>query len=231
MRNGLYRSLPTALAGAMPKAAVHYSFLNFWMHRFAPEGDIRKANKSQSAMIGFCTGASECLFTTPINMVKFRMQRPEWGYTSMFNAIHTIRQTEGVFAFWKGTGAVFFRNSICMLGMVYGYKEIEERLPAQTPARHFCAGAIGGVLGSFLSYPFEMLRAARMHNRDFRAEMWSQGPRRMLAGWVPGAARLILTSALMGQIMPFIKDTSVAVEKMLESLPAVEKVSAPSTAH
>ena len=26
---------------------------------------------------------------------------------------------------------------------------------------------MGGVLGSFLSYPFEMLRAAKMHNRNF----------------------------------------------------------------
>ena len=48
----------------------------------------------------------------------------------MFNAISTIYKTEGITAFWKGTGAVFGRNSICMVGMVYGYKEIESRLPA-----------------------------------------------------------------------------------------------------
>ena len=134
------------------------------------------------------------------------------------------------------------RNSICMLGMVYGYKEIESRLPEtfQTGAlaelcvcifslsvwartsykwscvprvphlthaglcfswrrwccakegvlafhvyssvllfactsfftgRHFAAGAIGGVAGSFLSYPFEMMRAAKQHNRSFMDEM------------------------------------------------------------
>lgn len=213
--NGLYRSLPTAFAGAVPKAIVHYGFLNGWINFYAPNGDIRQANKPQSAAIGFCTGASEVLFTTPINMVKFRMQRPEWGYTGMFDAIRRIHADEGILAFWKGTGAVFCRNSICMLGMIYGYKEIEERLPDNTPARHFAAGAIGGVLGSLMSYPFEMLRAARMHNRDFSKEMLAHGPRRMLAGWLPGATRLVLTSALCGQLMPFIKDTSTAIEVAL----------------
>merc|ERR1711998_517541 len=119
---------------------------------------------------------------------------------------------EGILAFWKGVEAVFARNSICMLGMVYGYMEIESRLPDNIPARHFFAGAIGGVAGSFLSYPFEMLRAAKMHNRSFTEEMVAQGPKRLFNGWLPGAARLVVTSAIMGQIMPFIKDTSKKIE-------------------
>ena len=108
------------------------------------------------------------------------------------------------------------RNSICMLGMVYGYKEIESRIPESvTTGRHFMAGAIGGVTGSFLSYPFEMLRAAKQHNRSFMDEMVKQGPKRLFNGWLPGACRLILTSAIMGQIMPFIKDTAKAIEETL----------------
>ena len=40
----------------------------------------------------------------------------------------------------------------------------------------------------------------------------SRGPVRLFNGYVPGACRLVLTSAIMGQIMPFIKDTSKAIE-------------------
>ena len=68
------------------------------------------------------TGASEVMLVNPINFVKFRMQRPEWGYTGMLDAIQTIYRTEGVKAFWKGAGAVFVRNTICNGGMVGGYK-------------------------------------------------------------------------------------------------------------
>mmetsp|Transcript_11958 Transcript_11958/g.14474 ORF Transcript_11958/g.14474 Transcript_11958/m.14474 type:complete len:285 (-) Transcript_11958:138-992(-) len=214
--NGLYRAFPTAMAGAAPKAVVHYGFLNYWVNFFTPDGDIRTATKAQSAMIGFSTGASECLITSPINFVKFRMQRPEWGYTGMGNAIVTIYRDEGPLAFWKGVEAVFMRNSICMLGMVYGYKEIESRLPEgfQT-GRHFAAGAIGGIVGSFMSYPFEMLRAAKQHNRSFYEEMVKQGPKRLFNGYVPGACRLVLTSAIMGQILPFIKDTAGTIERAI----------------
>ena len=112
--------------------------------------------------------------------------------------------------------AVFVRNSICMLGMVYGYKEIETRIPQDMQTgRHFLAGAIGGVAGSLLSYPFEMMRAARMHNLSFMEHMVKQGPKRLFNGWLPGACRLVITSAIMGQIMPFIKDTSKTIEKKL----------------
>ena len=39
------------------------------------------------------------------------------------------------------------RNSICMLGMVYGYKEIESRLPENfQTGRHFAAGGDEGSL-------------------------------------------------------------------------------------
>lgn len=214
--NGLYRAFPAAMIGAAPKAVVHYGFLNYWINFHTSDGDIRSATKFQSALIGFSTGASEVLFTTPLNFVKFRMQRPEWGYTGVIDAVQTIYRTEGILAFWKGVEAVFMRNSICMLGMVYGYKEIESRLPPDLQTgRHFLAGAIGGVAGSFLSYPFEMLRAAKMHNRSFTEEMVAQGPKRLFNGWLPGAARLVLTSAIMGQIMPFIKDTSKKIEGQL----------------
>ena len=68
------------------------------------------------------TGASEVMLVNPINFVKFRMQRPEWGYSGMLDAIQTIYRTEGLPAFWKGAGAVFVRNTICNGGMVGGYK-------------------------------------------------------------------------------------------------------------
>mmetsp|Transcript_8858 Transcript_8858/g.20008 ORF Transcript_8858/g.20008 Transcript_8858/m.20008 type:complete len:281 (+) Transcript_8858:164-1006(+) len=211
---GLYRSFPTAMTGAVPKAIIHYSFLNYWIHVFTEDGDIRSAESYQSAMIGFAVGASEVVFTNPLNFVKFRMQRPEWGYKGMFDAIWTIYREEGTLAFWKGFEAAFARNSICMLATLGSYKEVETRLPIEFVAgRHFAAGAVGGFIGSFFSYPFEMMRAAAMHNRNFYKEMLLLGPRRLFNGWLPGACRLILTSGAMGHILPLIKDTSIRIER------------------
>ena len=81
------------------------------------------------------TGASEVMLVNPINFVKFRMQRPEWGYTGMLDAIQTIYRTEGVKAFWKGAGAVFVRNTICNGGMVGGYKLLGSPQPTRSMSR------------------------------------------------------------------------------------------------
>mmetsp|Transcript_51856 Transcript_51856/g.97002 ORF Transcript_51856/g.97002 Transcript_51856/m.97002 type:complete len:182 (+) Transcript_51856:423-968(+) len=170
---------------------------------------MKKADGSTATMIGMATGASEVMLVNPINFVKFRMQRPEWGYSGMIDAIQTIYRLEGPGAFWKGAGAVLVRNTICNGGMVGGYKFAEKALSTATELpegpRHTVAGACGGLLGSFVSYPFEMLRAAKMHNISFMDEIVAKGARRILAGWAPGAVRLVVTSAIMGSIIPNLK--------------------------
>lgn len=202
----LYRSLPTALLGAAPKAVIHYSWLTLYMNFFVPTGTMRDATLIQSIQVGLCTGASEVVFATPINFCKFRMQRPEWGYKGLLDAIRTVAREEGISAFWKGTLPTFYRNSICMAGMLGGNKLVEPMLPDYVYRRHLISGMAGGVIGSLASYPFEMWRAARMHNRNFYEDMWSHGPKRMLAGWAPGATRLVITSGIMGELLPKLKN-------------------------
>jgi len=202
----MYRSLPMAWAAAGPKAAVHYSWLTLYLNAFVPSGSMRDATLSESVKVGLATGMSEVGFITPLNMVKFRMQRPEWGYTGTLDAIQTIARTEGVAAFWKGTLPSFCRNSVCMAGMLGGYRGVEDQLPEWVGSRrHLLAGMIGGLSGSLMSYPFEMWRAAQMHNRSFKDEMLSKGPKRLLAGWAPGATRLVITSGVMGELLPRMK--------------------------
>ena len=51
-QGALYRALPTALVGAVPKAVIHYSILNFYINSFAPEGDMKRADGQTATMIG-----------------------------------------------------------------------------------------------------------------------------------------------------------------------------------
>eukprot|EP01084_Bolivina_argentea_P016248 30441_1 len=201
----LYRALPTALLGAAPKAVIHYSWLILYSNLIIPSGSMKTATLQQSVAVGLCTGASEVIFSTPINFVKFRMQRPEWGYAGMMDAIRTIAKEEGPTAFWKGTLPTFCRNSICMGGMLGGYNWLKPHIPENYTRRNLYAGMFGGLLGSFMSYPFEMWRAAQMHNRSFYEEMMGRGFKRLYSGYIPGATRLIITSGIMGELLPRLK--------------------------
>jgi len=204
----LYRSLVTTAFGLIPKCWIHYAWLNFYIQLLIPSGDLKKATKQQSAMCGILTGASEVVFLTPFNFVKFRMQRPEWQYKNMLDCIQRVYKEEGPFAYWKGTHAVFWRNSICMFGMVGFYNTVEQSLPTDMRFKALAAGSICGIIGSFMSYPFEMFRAARQHNLSFKEEMWGKGWRRMLAGYVPGACRIVMHSAALGILIPKMKEMS-----------------------
>ena len=51
-QGALYRALPTALVGAVPKAVIHYSILNFYINSFAPDGDMKKADGQTATVIG-----------------------------------------------------------------------------------------------------------------------------------------------------------------------------------
>lgn len=212
----LYRSLPTALLGAAPKAVIHYSWLVLYSNLIIESGSIKDCTIQESVLVGLATGASEVGFSTPINFFKFRMQRPEWGYTGLVDAIRTVAREEGVTAFWKGTLPSFCRNSTCMAGMLGGYKYLKPKLEPHTKRCNLVAGMFGGLLGSFMSYPFEMWRAARMHNRNFKEEMASRGFKRLFAGYLPGATRLIVTSGIMGEILPRLKDWAKSVKNVSE---------------
>jgi len=213
LKNGqLYRSLGTTAAGLIPKCWIHYAWLNFYIALMVPSGNLKQATKKESALVGLLTGGSEVIFLTPINFVKFRMQRPEWGYKNMLDCITRVYREEGPLAYWKGTGAVFCRNSICMFGMVGFYNTIEQSLPEKMAFKAVSAGAICGIIGSFLSYPFEMLRAAKQHNISFWDEMYGKGYKRLMAGYLPGAARIVMHSAALGVIIPKMKEMSTGID-------------------
>eukprot|EP00906_Rhabdomonas_costata_P032929 RCo046371 len=210
-RRALYRSLPVGIVGAVPKAIINYSILCTYMQLILGDIDIRQASMTQAGLIGGLTGASQVFLVTPINFLKFRMMRPEWGYASTIDAIRRIRREEGILAFWKGTQACLFRDSLAMLSAWVTFKFCDDVMPPEVPFRHATAGALGGLVSSLLTYPLEMLRAARMHNMHFWADIASKGLRRLLAGFWPGAVYIMCSSAIMGTITVQLKPAAQAV--------------------
>uniref|UniRef100_A0A0G4HEE9 Mitochondrial carrier protein n=1 Tax=Chromera velia CCMP2878 TaxID=1169474 RepID=A0A0G4HEE9_9ALVE len=211
----LYFSLNTTAVGLIPKCVLHYAWMNFWTTMVCKSGSLRQSTFREQALVGLMTGGSEVVFLTPFNYVKFRMQRPEYGYTSMWNCITRTIAEKGPWAFWNGTQAIFFRNSICMFGMLGLQQPVKNALPEKwnNTLRTFTGGVLCGVIGAFMSYPFEMLRAARQHDVSFKEEMLSKGFKRMFAGFAPGAFRLTFHSAVLGFIIPEMDRFAKSLDK------------------
>jgi len=224
-RKALYRSLPVGMAGAIPKAVINYSVLCIYMQWILGDVDIMKATKKEAALIGALTGATQVFLVTPINFLKFRMMRPEWGYKDTRDAIHRIRREEGILAFWKGTPACFMRDGLAMLSAWTTFKLCDETFPDFVPCRHLFAGAVGGLVSSLFTYPLEMWRAARMHNMNLWDDILSKGIRRLLAGYFPGAIYIMCSSAIMGAIVPQLKPAAASICQLSNN----ESIFQPST--
>eukprot|EP00741_Cyanophora_paradoxa_P013072 tig00020675_g12625.t1 len=199
------------MLGAIPKGTLHYGIMVAASELLVPEaeGDMSKANSSQAAIVGAVTGALEVVVTNPINLVKFRLQRPELGYRGATDAVRKIYEMEGLSAFWKGSLWTVARNSVFNATMMAIFQHLTEdpRSPGGhrgSNSRAVFAGSVGGAVGSVASYPFEMLRCARQQNLCFRKEFLDQGPGRIFSGWFPGACRLVVTSSVTGWIIPRI---------------------------
>lgn len=219
-QRALYRALPTAIVTSWPKSTIHYIILNAWMNILLANGDIRTASAWDSTMVGICTGFTEVALINPLSFLKFRMQNPTFGYKGMVDAAQTVYRVEGISAFWKGALPTFLRNSICMAAMLGMMVRIRDDVFPKTvnpkyygsslmnndKSKGAIAGAFAGLIGAFISYPFEILRSARMQNVPFVQEVLSKGFKRLFAGYLPGAARLLVTSAIMGGVLPAVKE-------------------------
>ena len=204
-RRALYRSLPSALVGSVPKSITHYFFFSCFSDVFLAGGDIAKASAAQAAYTGVATGVAEAFVATPLNFVRARMQRPEWGYTSTAGCVRAVVQKEGVTAFYKGLGPTLLRNPLCNGVTWYTLKSLDNSLP-EFSGRWFVCGAVGGVFGSLVSYPFELARVLQSHNIPLASfSPSSVGFLRMFRGWAPGATHLTFSSALMALIAPNLR--------------------------
>ena len=201
-RRALYRSLPASVVGSVPKSIAHYYFFSLFGEHLLPDGDVTKATPRQAALCGMATGAAEAATTTPLNFVRARMQRPEWGYTGTADCVRTVLKQEGPLAFYKGLAPLLVRNPLCSGVMWYTLKSLDSKLPDFT-GKWFVTGAAGGILGSLVSYPFELWRAARMQDFSLNRDMLKA--RRLFRGWAPGATQLTFSSALMALMAPNLK--------------------------
>jgi solute carrier family 25 2-oxodicarboxylate transporter 21 len=132
-------------------------------------------NLQSRVAAGTLAGVSECVFIAPTEVIKVRMQASNRvnSYKSVPHCFSEIVKNEGFVAFFKGMESAFWRQGMwngAYFGAIWWMKKgplaIADEKNAEKSkimARNFCAGVVGGVLGTVLNNPFDVI-VSRMRN-------------------------------------------------------------------
>ncbi|KAG0223111.1 hypothetical protein BGX31_008678 [Mortierella sp. GBA43] len=170
----LYRgALPPILAEA-PRRAIKFGANEQWGFILKKLFSVDQFSATQAGFVGSMAGATEALLVTPFDLVKVRLQdRHSLGtYTGTFNCIHKIWAQEGVLTFFHGFESTVWRHAtwsgVYFMSIHLFRTAFPERATMskdESMLRNFIAGSIGGILGTLVNTPFDVVKSRVQNQR------------------------------------------------------------------
>lgn len=119
-------------------------------------------DKSNSLFVNLCIGGLSGIFSrtvaAPVDLYKMQLQTP---FLPNSNLKYVI-QHEGVFGLWKGNGINCFRifpqTGIHFVGNNMCLQSVRSVGIVPNTKHYILAGTLGGIAGSFFTYPLETIR-------------------------------------------------------------------------
>lgn len=157
---GLYRGLVPQLMGVAPEKAIKLTVNDLMRDKFmdkngniAPHGEI---------IAGACAGASQVIFTNPLEIVKIRLQvAGEIAGGSKVRALTVVKDL-GLFGLYKGARACFLRDVPFSAIYFPTYAHTKAKLADENGYNHpltlLLAGIIAGVPAAALVTPADVIK-------------------------------------------------------------------------
>ncbi|XP_011335783.1 calcium-binding mitochondrial carrier protein Aralar1 isoform X5 [Ooceraea biroi] len=157
---GLYRGLMPQLMGVAPEKAIKLTVNDFVRDKFMDKnGNLPMYGEIMS---GACAGASQVIFTNPLEIVKIRLQvAGEIAGGSKVRAWAVVKEL-GLFGLYKGARACFLRDVPFSAIYFPMYAHTKARLADEggynTPLSLLVSGAIAGVPAAALVTPADVIK-------------------------------------------------------------------------
>lgn len=157
---GLYRGLLPQLMGVAPEKAIKLTVNDFVRDKFMDKnGNLPLYGEIMS---GGCAGASQVIFTNPLEIVKIRLQvAGEIAGKSKVRAWTVVKEL-GIFGLYKGARACFLRDIPFSAIYFPLYAHTKVRLADEggynTPLSLLASGAIAGVPAAALVTPADVIK-------------------------------------------------------------------------
>lgn len=158
----------------VPYTAIVIFTQQFTMYDYYKNSLIHMHPKSRTQVLlynflpGSLAGATSVIFTYPFEVARTRLalQTHTKYYLGITHAFQTLFREEGIKGLFKGLvptlqGIVIYSGvSFCI------YFSSKEILGHNSIGQHFMFGAVAGIIGQFVSYPFDVVRK-RMQAKGF----------------------------------------------------------------
>ncbi|XP_011153052.1 calcium-binding mitochondrial carrier protein Aralar1 isoform X4 [Harpegnathos saltator] len=157
---GLYRGLMPQLMGVAPEKAIKLTVNDFVRDKFMDKnGNLPVYGEIIS---GACAGASQVIFTNPLEIVKIRLQvAGEIAGGSKVRAWTVVKEL-GLFGLYKGARACFLRDVPFSAIYFPMYAHTKARMADEggynTPLSLLASGAIAGVPAAALVTPADVIK-------------------------------------------------------------------------
>jgi len=163
---GFYRGLGPQLIGVAPEKAIKLTMNDLFRKIFTDKktGQIQIYHE---VLAGCIAGASQVVFTNPLEIVKIRLQVQGEIAKAMdapkLGAVQIVKQL-GLFGLYKGAGACLLRD-IPFSGIYFtAYSHLKKDLFHETPdhkisiSQLLIAGAIAGMPAAYLTTPADVIK-------------------------------------------------------------------------
>ncbi|KAJ1359071.1 hypothetical protein KIN20_017697 [Parelaphostrongylus tenuis] len=201
---GLYRGLLPQIVGVAPEKAIKLTMNDFVRDKFMKDGKIPLWAE---ILAGGCAGASQVIFTNPLEIVKIRLQVAGEIQTAHKVGVFTVLKELGFFGLYKGARACFLRDIpfSAIYFPVYAHSKLAtaDADGINHPGSLFTSAFIAGVPAAALVTPADVIKtrlqvAARAGQTTYngvidcaRKIMREEGPS---AFWKGTAARVCRSS-------------------------------------
>uniref|UniRef100_A0A5S6QAI6 EF-hand domain-containing protein n=1 Tax=Trichuris muris TaxID=70415 RepID=A0A5S6QAI6_TRIMR len=205
---GLYRGLAPQLAGIIPEKAIKLTVNDFVRDKFTDAGRIPFWAE---VLAGGCGGASQVMFTNPVEIVKIRLQTAGEVQTGKLPSLPSVLRQLGFAGLYKGASACFMRDipfsAIYFPFYAHAKLWFADKDGHNDPWSLFCAAFIAGVPAAGLCTPPDVVKTrlqvpastGKTHYSgllDGFREVWREEGFR--AFWKGSAARILRSSPQFG---------------------------------
>lgn len=157
---GLYRGLVPQLMGVAPEKAIKLTVNDFVRDKLSgTNGEIAAYGE---VLAGACAGASQVVFTNPLEIVKIRLQvAGEIAGGAKVSALGVVKEL-GLFGLYKGARACLLRDVPFSAIYFPAYAHTKAAFADEDGYNHplslLCAGAIAGIPAASLVTPADVIK-------------------------------------------------------------------------